>query len=60
MEALEKKSDLREPKTTDDGQDTLTLYVKRKMMKSTSNSIWKVSFYILKYVHVIMLFTLLC
>lgn len=58
-EALNKGIELTPSQNTEDGSDTLTLYILKKLKSEKSSSIWKVSFYIFRYIHVIMLFILL-
>lgn len=42
-------------KITEDGPDPLVTYLSRKIKMEKTNSIWKVSFYLLKYIHVLMI-----
>jgi len=59
-EAKGKGIELKASEFTQDGSDTVTLYILKKLKSPYSNTIWKVSFYIFRYIHVIMLFALLC
>lgn len=47
--------DLKDSNDTEDGPDTLVSYLTRKIRMEDSHTIWKLSFYFFRYVHVIVL-----